>query len=171
MKKIFIVFICCVTILSFGIMCGHERARALNLKETQMNYENLTDCFKDADNINVMLEGITKNFKRGEKEYKLIIDTLYKITLHSHEMPAFGVSLDNLTRDDMKNGSWIELCFNQTMSHEAMTFDSLLMRIENNHFGFNLIRKNNNKYDGRCFYLSLDNSTKELYEAIGKCFN
>ena len=81
-------------------------------------------------------------------------------------MPAFGVSIDELTREDMKNGLWIELCFDGVQSFEAMDFEGLLIKVEKDFHGFNLIRRNNGKYDGRCFYLSLQNSMDKLYEEI-----
>ena len=81
-------------------------------------------------------------------------------------MPAFGVSIDDLTREDMKSGVWIELCFDERNLFEAMDFEGLLIRVEEGAHGFNLIRRNNGKYEGRCFYLSLQNSMGELYDAL-----
>ena len=49
-----------------------------------------------------------------------------------------------------------------------MDFEGLLIKVEKDWHGFNLIRKNNGKYDGRCFYLSLENSMDELYETLHK---
>ncbi len=131
-----------------------------------MRFENLTDCFKEASFIVVVRENVPTTLSKGDDKYEVILKALYKITEYSHEMPAFGVSLDKLTREQLQTGTWIELQFATTCVHSGMDFDALLIQIEPNWFGFNLIRKNNGKYDGRCFYISLDNSMQELSKVI-----
>ena len=64
-------------------------------------------------------------------------------------MPAVGVSIDNLTREEMKSGSWIELEFDQCYIFNEMPFDALLIKVEKDNYGFNLIRRHNGKYEGR----------------------
>lgn len=127
--------------------------------------EKLTDSFKKASLIRVYDENIKYEFDAASEQYQDILMALQKICEYAHEMPAFGVSLDNLTKEEVKTGMWIELEFEHTMSHEAMTFDALLIRINKEYFGFNLIRRNAGQYNGRCFYLSLDGNMELLYDA------
>jgi len=95
-----------------------------------------------------------------------IIESLKEITNNAHEMPAYGVAIDHEVRDAMRLGLWLELNFNNTMTHEGMTFDNLLINIDPEASGFNLIRQHDGIYEGRCYYLSLDNTMEKLYNAI-----
>ena len=135
-----------------------------------MKVEKLVDSFNFVQSIIVTIEGKEVVFQKGDDKFELIIKTLKEITENSHEMPAFGVSIDGLTREEKKSGVWIELCYKEVNSYEAMDFESLLINVEKDWHGFNLIRKNNEKYDGRCFYLSLQNSMDKLYDVVlGVC--
>ena len=83
------------------------------------------------------------------------------------EMPAFGVSLDKLTKEEMKKGFWLEFKFDETCCSSDMPFDSLLVKIEKSSFGVNLIRGNDGVYEGRCFYLDLNgNNFDKLYDFL-----
>lgn len=64
-----------------------------------MRFENLTDCFREASCIVVTRENVSTTLSKGDDKYEAILKALYKITEYSHEMPAFGVSIDKLTRE------------------------------------------------------------------------
>ncbi len=104
------------------------------------------------------------------------IDSLFEDAIsNACQMPAYGVSLDNLTKEEMKKGFWLEFKFDQTFVLNEMPFDSLLVKIEQNCFGVNLIRGNDGIYEGRCFYLDLNGKTfddlyKYLTEIAGEKF-
>ena len=70
-------------------------------------------------------------------------------------MPAFGVSLNDETIQAKQTGVWIELFYETTCLNNEMPFDSLLIQVEPENTGFNVIRKYDDKYDGRCFYIDL----------------
>ena len=133
-----------------------------------MRFDKLTDSFSVAHKMVVTIESKDYEFEKGNDKFEDALKTLKEITLHSHEMPAFGVSIDEYTRKDRQKGIWMELVFDSPCKHEGMDFDSLLINVTENAYGFNLIRKVNGKYDGRCFYLSLDNSTKPLYTLLNE---
>lgn len=84
----------------------------------------------------------------------------------SRDMPAFGVSLHNETIKAMQSGIWLELNFSETTEFDEMPFDSILIHIEKDTGGVNLIRKFEGLYDGRCFYLDLENNFNELYDYL-----
>ena len=131
-----------------------------------MRFENLVDSFDKVAEMVVTIENVETKLEKGNDKYEEIMLALKEITHNSHEMPAFGVSIDNLTREEMAKGTWLELNFDTTCKLEGMDFDGLLIKVEKGWHGFNLIRKNNGKYDGRCFYLSLENSMDKLYGVI-----
>jgi len=131
------------------------------------NVESITDSFNYTCKINVLKDD-KKYFFNNNDDCKNILKVLKNCTACAHDMPAFGVSIDELTKEEMKRGFWIELEFDKKYEFNGMPFDALLIKIEKDIYGFNLIRRNNNKYDGRCFYLSLENSLNDLYDMIVK---
>lgn len=117
----------------------------------------ITYYFDEASEIIVTVKGESTTFNKGDEKYEAIILSLKNVTNGAHEMPAFGVSLDKETRKEMQDGTWIELVYNLPKKHNGMPFESLLISVNADYSGFNLIRKVNGKYDGRCFYLDLVN--------------
>ena len=128
--------------------------------------ENISGKFGCVTKMEVIIENNKTVITKDNKRFDNILDTLKRITEHAHDMPAFGVSLDNLTKEEMKKGTWLELKFDNTYEYNYMPFDSLLIKIEKDIYGFNLIRGNNGIYEGRCFYLSLNGSMNDLYEIM-----
>lgn len=136
--------------------------------EKGKSFENITDSFDYVSKMIVTIENKETSFEKGNDKFEVILKALKDVTEYAHDMPAFGVSLDDLTKEEMKTGSWLELGFNKTYEFNEMPFDGLLIKIEKDIYGFNLIRRNNKKYEGRCFYLSLSESMNELYNIINK---
>ena len=86
---------------------------------------------------------------------------------NSREMPAFGVALHDDTIEAMKNGVWLELTFDKIYTHNEMVFEKLLIKVEENLTGFNIIRFYGGQYQGRCFYIDLVNyDTSKLYDML-----
>lgn len=85
----------------------------------------------------------------------------------SHTMPAFGVSIHTETLKSIKQGIWLKLQYNGTQSLDDMPFDELLIEVNPEFSGFNIIRGNKGIYDGRCFYIDLiDADMKSLYDYV-----
>lgn len=132
-----------------------------------INYQNIQDCFKDSTSIELIIDNQKSNFSKTDENYKQILSTFETMINSSHQAPAFGVSLDNLTRKEMENGVWLEFNFDSTCLNSEMPFDSLLINVQSDFNGFNIIRKYQNKYDGRCFYLNLiDSDMSSLYNLL-----
>lgn len=136
-----------------------------------MELDKLTDCFDISSKLIIRINNQQTFLNKGDDKFESIINSLKNTTKHSHEMPAFGVSIDDETRKEIVKGVWIELIFDGTYDYNEMPFESLLIKVDKDDYGFNLIRKNNGKYEGRCFYISLNNSMRQLYETIAKIFN
>lgn len=125
--------------------------------------------FKQANSITVYSNGETINYAKDNKQYVDILDFLKDICEGSREMPAYGVSLNEETKMEMQNGLWIELNFNKTKTHNEMPFDSLLIRVEKEYQGFNIIRGQKGMYEGRCFHIYCPQNTMEnLYNYLQK---
>ena len=86
----------------------------------------------------------------------------------AHQMPAFGVSINEYTVQEMKKGKWLEFVFPEQTECDGMPFERLLINVQKEGYGFNLIRYNAEQgYDGRCFYLDLVNkNTGNLYNIL-----
>ena len=136
-----------------------------------MSSNSITNYFSKANAITIIYNGTKSSYLKGDDKYEEIISSLAKITTNSHDMPAYGVSLDKDTKQAIESGIWIELEFKTPETFNAMPFESLLFEVSPNYEGFNLIRKNNNTYDGRCFYLNLKTNMKHLYATIIKLLN
>lgn len=126
----------------------------------------ISDYFNNADKILVYIDNNIEEYTADTIEFKQITDSLQKIVTNAHEIPAYGVSIDSETREAIKQGTWVELKYKSTETHNEMPFDSLLIKVDSEYSGFNLIRLHDNQYEGRCFYLSLDNTMEELYNTL-----
>lgn len=131
-----------------------------------MESNSIRNYFSDAKSITILKNDEKFCYTKGDDKFEEILAALLSATKNSHDMPALGVSIDSETKSAIQSGSWIELQFNKTMSFNEMPFDALLIQIEEDYQGINIIRKNNKKYDGRCFYLNLKSNMKHLSDII-----
>ena len=131
---------------------------------------NIQDCFNNSTTINLIIDGDFKTFNQNSKQYTNLLNQFNTLLQNSHQMPALGVSIDELTKQEIKNGVWIQFNFDRVYKNSQMPFDGLLIKIENQSYGLNLIRKYNNKYDGRCFYLNLEIDTSNFYNELLNIF-
>lgn len=130
------------------------------------NYKSLSDCFTYSKEIILYDDGNATTFQKGDDKYESILSSLLSITEGAHEMPAFGVSLDKETRKVLNDGFWIELVYDSEKTYNEFPFETLLINVHKEHQGFNIIRKVNGKYDGRCFYLDLSSDMSDLFETL-----
>lgn len=111
-------------------------------------------------------------FQAGSSEYKQIMDAWSRMTEHARQMPAFGVSIDELTRKEMGTGIWLEFIFPEELQSNDLSFDSLLIEVRGEYSGFNMIRNRQGLYQGRCIYVDLNGKTmadlKECLAAMGR---
>lgn len=118
----------------------------------------LEDIVEHIESFEIFDNGEAKKISQEEKDFSMIKLNLKNLFSSSRLMPAFGVSLHNETIKEMQKDIWLKINFNNVLNKNGLPFSSLLFKLENVQ-GFNLIRFYNNKYDGRCLYLDLDNST------------
>lgn len=131
-------------------------------------------CFSTAGVVDLFCGATMIDFYKDGQQVLLSqkeqnqIDNLFSEAIEdSFSMPAFAVSLDNLTKEEMKSGLWLEFVFDKTMSINEMPFDSLLVNVNKDQYGINLIRGNDCIYEGRCFYLDLrGKNLDELYDYL-----
>ena len=136
------------------------------MKNESQTYETLQDKFLFATSITITQNNEKTTYLKGDDKYELLLESLLQTTKDAQDMPAFGVSLDNETKSALENGTWLELEYNIPQTFNEMPFDALLIEISDEFEGINIIRKNNGKYDGRCFYLNLKSNMQELSNII-----
>lgn len=125
----------------------------------------LYDFFTNSNRITLYKNGKNQTYEKSSPEYTAILDSFLETIRDSNEMPAFGVSLHDLTVKSMEQGTWIKFEFPEQMEHSEMPFDALLVNVVANWQGFNIIRELDGEYTGRCYYLDLNQGTmQELYD-------
>ncbi len=118
--------------------------------------EEITEAFGETETILVYNNGAQTAYSAGEEQYNKILACWNEMIGGAHDMPAFGVSLDRYTKEEMKKGLWVEFDFKKVLECNGMPFERLLVEVQKNFQGFNIIRYNADYgYDGRCFYLDL----------------
>ena len=132
----------------------------------------LYDFFTNSNKIIIYKNGNKKTFEKGSNAYNQITNEFLHTINNAHEMPAFGVSIHEQTSEALKTGLWIKFEFETEQTHNEMPFKALLINIMPDYKGFNLIREYENRYEGRCFYLDLDNNDMSiLYEIVLKSYD
>ena len=124
----------------------------------------MIDLFSEASMIKVYNNGqiIEMTEEEQNKFDKLFCDAIS----NSRQMPAFGVSLHNLTIEEMQYGIWVKFLFNKTIVKSEMSFDELLICVQKDCHGVNVIRGNKGRYEGRCYYLDLDKTLDDVYDYL-----
>ena len=116
------------------------------------NFNELTQILQNVESFNIYTNGMKENVKKSSPDFKCIQQNLNKLFMQARIMPAFGVSLHNETLNELKTNTWLEINFDSEQEINELNFSSLVFKLEPT-FGTNLIRKYNNRYDGRCIYL------------------
>lgn len=126
------------------------------------------EVFETAEKITVYNQGEITDYSAGSKPYGEIIRCWYSMTEGAHNMPAYGVSLDWETVEAMKSGLWVEFDFGKLHEINGLPFEKLLIEVEKDFYGFNLIRYTTERgYDGRCFYFDLNGKNMDsLYDLL-----
>ena len=130
------------------------------------NFTNVQDAFNDCCYIEIIVDDNSKKFGKQTKEYNNIINEFNDMLKNSHQVPAFGVSLDKETRQALKSGVWIKFGFDFVGYNQEMPFEALLINVNNDFSGFNVIRINSGKYEGRCYYIDLMGNMNNLYSLL-----
>ena len=128
---------------------------------------NILEIMSTSQEIVIYQDGEKTTLTKNSTEFDNISNELLRLSSNSRECPAFGVALHNETLEAMTTGLWLEVKFEQTISHNEMPFDTLLIQVVGEYTGFNIIRKYDDKYEGRCFYVDLiDNDLSSLEKLL-----
>ena len=149
MFKILLNSVLCVTMLLGG-----------NMKQ-----KTIQQYLSSSNQAKVIVDGEFNEVRDTQKLNNILSDMLKD----GHEMPAFGVSIHTETLKAINNGVWLRLQYNGTQVVDEMNFDELLIQVEPNYTGFNIIRGNRGIYEGRCYYVDLmQKDMSILYKYLSK---
>lgn len=128
---------------------------------SEIRLEKLTDY---AQSVSVISDGAAKTYAVGSQPFNEICAEWNYMLDGAHEMPAFGVSLNDCTVKEMSRGLWVEFAFGSTLACNGMPFEKLLVNAVPDWCGFNIIRFTAEcGYDGRCFYYDLAGKTMQSF--------
>ena len=128
-----------------------------------------TQIFDNSVSVMVYRDGSSHEFYKGEEGYAKILNGWNELVCDAYDMPAFGVSLDKLTRQEMKSGNWVEFVYDGRCEFNEMPYEKLLVKVEDDYGGFNIIRYlSEGGYCGRCFYLQLNDKTMSQFNNVLK---
>lgn len=154
------ILFCGTILLSGNILCTPTLSTSLQQKEEYMTIQN---TLLTPESVNILKECNATTLTK--EEYDKYVAIMKSILQGSHDMPAFGVSLDLETKQALQKGIWLQLTYPATQEVNGLPFDTLLIELHPDHSGFNIIRGNNGIYDGRCFYIDLvENTLSPIYE-------
>lgn len=124
----------------------------------------LPDCLSEANMVKAYQNG--QEITMEAEQHSQFLAYFNAAISDCREAPAFCVSLHDNTMKEFETGIWIKFIFSETQVAQGMPFDSLLMHIEKDSSGVNLMRGNQDVYNGRCFYLDLQHNFNELYDYL-----
>ena len=126
----------------------------------------MVDLFSEVSMVEIYKDG--EVYLLNQEQQKEFDEIFCEIMQGAIQKPAFAVSLDDLTKEEMKSGFWVKFIFDNTMFKSEMPFDELLFNVTENAHGVNIIRGNDGIYQGRCYYLDLEGTMNMLYDFISQ---
>lgn len=128
-----------------------------------MQSKDIKNYILDSTYAKVIIDGKCINIEYIDNLNKVLSGMLQ----NSNIMPALDVSIHTETLEAIKTGVWLKLQYNGTQTVNDMPFDELLIQVNPDFNGFNIIRGNRGIYEGRCYYINLvDNTMEGLYNFI-----
>lgn len=122
------------------------------------NSNNLINLMEKIENFLIFSNNNKNCISKNNPKFNNIKSNITNLFENSILLPAIGVSIHNLTVEEMKVGNWLQINFSSEQNINGLPFHALLLKLEETG-GINLIRLYNGKYDGRCLYLSLEKTT------------
>lgn len=133
--------------------------------------EQIDEIFDKCKEIKIYIDNISTTYQKGSKEFNDMLQ-LWQIRVNSgYEMPAFGVSIHDLTIKELEKGIYIEFIFDKQESHNDMPYETLLVKLQENQYGYQLIRQYDGKYQGRCLYINTTEVNDDLLNYIQSNIN
>ena len=131
-----------------------------------VEYKCIQDAIMNADSITVNISQNEYVVDKGSAQYDGLMDFVQRILDGSHQVPALGVAIHSEVIEEKKNKNWIEFKFGESSECGEMPFDSLLIFLEKDMGGINVLRSYKGKYEGRCFYINLNSNLSDFFNIL-----
>ena len=113
----------------------------------------MQEIMKDIQGFEIIKNGEITQIDSSHSLFQNIYNNVENLIQNSRLEPAFGVSLHNQTLDEIENNEFLKIKFNKQLIINDLPFECLLIKLDEECYGTNIIRENNSNYFGRCFYL------------------
>lgn len=113
----------------------------------------LNDVINDASSVEIYVGGVKEILDPDKADE--VKSCIIRMNEGGYEMPGYGVSIDSLTRQELKSGVWVRLVYPERVYRGEIPFESLLIKVDKEYCGYNLMREYEGKYQGRVFYFNL----------------
>ncbi|MBR2467861.1 MAG: hypothetical protein IKB42_02340 [Clostridia bacterium] len=123
--------------------------------------EKLGDILLNANGLNFYKSGVST-----PADIDAVMPHLTELFDRAYFAPALAVVTPKDFEKLIKKGYWVEFCYSRTRTFADMPFDKLIIEIKPKMLGFNILRNYEGQYNGRCFYLNLQNNTTNLYNYL-----
>lgn len=70
----------------------------------------------EAESVCLYAEGNSTTYASDTAEFAVVLQAWNAMTAQAIQMPAFGVSIDRLTREELRHGYWAEFVFRRRTS-------------------------------------------------------
>lgn len=113
----------------------------------------LVDLLDKITSFTIFKNGEKTEINKENKKFNSIFSVVEDVFLKGQILPAFGVSLHEETQNALNYDEWLQINFNEQLTKNGLPFSALLVK-QDNVCGVDLIRVNNNRYEGRCIHLN-----------------
>jgi len=120
----------------------------INDKENTM-----IDTIDKIESFTIFKDGKQIEITPKNKKFNSIISAVEELFSKGQILPAFGVSLHAETQNALTSDEWLQINFKEKLIKNGLPFSALLFKLDNV-YGVDLIRVNNNRYEGRCIHLN-----------------
>lgn len=113
----------------------------------------MVDTLDKIESFTIFKDGKEIEINKENKKFNSVFLAIEDTFRRGQILPAFGVSLHNETLNALKSDEWLQINFKEELIKNGLPFTALLFKLDNV-YGVDLIRVNNNRYEGRCIHLN-----------------
>lgn len=123
------------------------------------------DVMPYVQNIDLIVNG--NEIVLTEEEQTSLKDQLTTFFQDARIMPAFGVITPQMYEEQIQDGVFVSLKFDEVLEINGLPFDELVFKVQSDFQGFNMARGINGVFQGRCIFIDLNGQNmQELADYI-----
>ena len=132
-----------------------------------LSFFEATQVLPYATDYSVYVNGNVVEISEADREaLKEKVEAIFE---SSHTLPAFAVTTDEIFHEQIKDGIFVSIKFDNVLQINELPFDELIYKVEKDTHGFNLFRGMNGIFQGRCIYIDMmDGNMNDLYDFLTK---